>query len=221
MSFDYPLGARFAELPKIKLGQRRGIRIIDAQPQAVRKAGRKTDMHNAVRTIFLGTCAGLAVIWGVVGFVFLMQVQGMRTDQAKMEREVAAANGRVDAMERTVRRIEAAQAEAPRRREAETNLEKPIVALSDTEIALIRQFIKIPPPVGPIPDPEIKIGDSLAQSASLAMPQAVVEKFPRLVGTRFTIDRSGAIAISRAGEDRVGFLIPAPSLPPASPLPGN
>ncbi len=66
-------------------------------------------MHNAIRTIFLGTCAGLAAVWGVVGFVFLMQVQGLRTEQAKMERELAAANGRVDAMERTVRRLETAQ----------------------------------------------------------------------------------------------------------------
>jgi hypothetical protein len=172
-------------------------------------------MHNAIRTIFLGTCAGLAAVWGVVGFVFLMQVQGLRTEQAKMERELAAANGRVDAMERTVRRLETVQTEAPRRREIDTNLEKPIASLSDAEIALIRQFIKVPPPVGQIPEPEFKIGDALAQSASLAMPQAVVEKFPRLAGTRFTIDRSGAIAISRAGEERVGLMIPAVSLPPA------
>jgi hypothetical protein len=178
-------------------------------------------MHKAVRTIFLGTCAGLAVIWGVVGFVFLMQVQGLRTEQAKLEREVAAANGRVDAMERNVHRMEAAQTEAPRRRDIDTNLEKPIASLSDAEIALIRQFIKVPPPLGPIPEPEFKIGDALAQSASLAMPQAVVEKYPRLSGTRFTIDRNGAIAISRAGEERVGLLIPAPSLPPASAVQGN
>jgi len=43
--------------------------------------------------------------------------------------------------------------------------------------------------------------------ASLPIPDAVAERFPKLQGAKFAIDQNGAIVISGAGSSRVDVVI--------------
>jgi len=171
-------------------------------------------MRKAAKIVFVGACVGLAAILSVVGFVFLIQVQGLKTEQAKLDRELAAVNGQVTELEKVVRQIASGQPDAAASKK-NANSVKTLLSLGDAEMQLVRQFIRVAPRQANA-QTGLKVGDALPQSASLPIPQALVDKVPKLDGARFAIDQSGAIAISGAGDDRVAVVIPGASLPAAN-----
>ena len=89
-----------------------------------------------------------------------MQVRGLKTEIAILEREFAATNSRLDNLKRAVGRVSNTQSQvAGEFKDARTG--SPIV-LSDDEIQLVHQFIKAVP-AKTRAQPMLKVGDEVAQ----------------------------------------------------------
>jgi uncharacterized coiled-coil protein SlyX len=172
-------------------------------------------MTRVAKILFVSTYIGLATISSVVGFALLAQFRNLESKLANREKELTAMNGRVTELERIVRQLTMKQSEPVSRNTSASPTNGASVYLNDAETQIIRSFIKVAPPQATT-KPTIKIGDVLPQSASLPMSQAVIDKIPKLEGSHFAIDPSGAIAISIGGKDRVGIVITLPSRPAAN-----
>lgn len=79
-------------------------------------------------------------------------------------------------------------------------------ALSRDEIQLIRDFVKVPPPL-PGAARNINVGDLLLGIALAPLPEPIMEKVPKLRGARFTVDRNSAIVVVAPGTNRVDVII--------------
>jgi hypothetical protein len=79
-------------------------------------------------------------------------------------------------------------------------------ALSREEIQLIRDFIKVPPPL-PGAAQNINIGDHLPETTLAPLPEPIMEKVPKLRGARYTVDRNSAIVVVAPGTDRADVII--------------
>lgn len=79
-------------------------------------------------------------------------------------------------------------------------------ALTRDEIQLIRDFIKVPPPLYGAAQ-TINVGDLLPDTALFPPPEPIIEKLPKLRGARFTVDRNSAIVVVPPGTNRVDVVI--------------
>jgi len=70
--------------------------------------------------------------------------------------------------------------------------------LTTEEIAVVHNFIKLPPPA-PGAVPAIAIGDLVPEARLMPLPELIAEKVPKLRGARFTTDRNQAIVIIGPG----------------------
>jgi hypothetical protein len=72
----------------------------------------------------------------------------------------------------------------------------------------IRQFIKTVP--SPSRDtPSVQVGGRIPLNATAPLPEALVDALPKLAGTRFSVDASGAILIAAKGSDVVAAVLAA------------
>jgi hypothetical protein len=79
-------------------------------------------------------------------------------------------------------------------------------ALTRDEVQLIRDFIKVPPPLLGTTQ-NINVGDHLPETTLAPLPEPIMEKVPKLRGARFTVDRNSAIVVVAPGTDRAGVII--------------
>jgi hypothetical protein len=150
---------------------------------------------------------GFAIISSVVAFVLLVQVRGLNAKLAVSERELATKNGRLDNLEKSARRVSNAQSEmAFNRSESKDARTQTAIVLSDGEIQLVHQFIKLAP-ARIKAQPMLKVGDEVAQSDSFPVPYKMAAKLPKLQGARFAFDKNGAIVIIDPNNNRVNAVI--------------
>jgi len=150
---------------------------------------------------------GLAIISSVVALVLLVQIRGLKAKLVASERELAATHGQLNNLQKSVRRVLNAQSEVASDRSEfkDARTQTPIV-LSDGEIKLVHQFIKVAP-TKTRAQPMLKIGDEVAQSDSFPVPYKMAAKLPKLQGTRFAFDKNGAIVIIGTNNNRVNAVI--------------
>jgi hypothetical protein len=184
----------------------------------VRRAGYASDQSNRQdrvapkgRGIFgvtlVWVCIGLTSMCSVAGFILLAQVRALKSEMASSEREFAATKGRLVELDKIVKSYANKPSEmASNRSELKTQPTQFPIALNDSDMQFIHQFIKVAPPL-PGAQPRLKVGDELPQSASLPIPDAVAERLPKLQDARFAIDQNGAIVISVAGNSRIDVVI--------------
>jgi hypothetical protein len=79
-------------------------------------------------------------------------------------------------------------------------------ALTRDEIQLIRDFIKVPPPL-PGAAQNISVGDLLPAAALAPLPEPIMDRVPKLRGARFTVDRNSAIVVVAPGANRADVII--------------
>lgn len=135
---------------------------------------------------------------------FKIEIAGLKSDLAgmtkklaKLEANVAAALPHPDEMKDG--------ADAWMLRSSGRTPQAPF-ALSRDEIQLIRDFVKVPPPL-PGAARNINVGDLLLGIALAPLPEPIMEKVPKLRGARFTVDRNGAIVVVAPGTNRVDVII--------------
>jgi hypothetical protein len=78
--------------------------------------------------------------------------------------------------------------------------------LTQDEVKLIRDFIKVPP-APPGAARNINIGDLLSDTALAPLPEPIMKKAPKLLDARFTVDRNGTIVVVAPGTNRAEVLI--------------
>jgi hypothetical protein len=152
-------------------------------------------------------CTAFASVCIVISLGLLIQVRGLKSEIASSERELIATKNRLVDLDKTVRGFANARPEVASGGGELKILPAHIqIALNESEIQFIREFIKVAPPL-PGAQPRLKVGDELPPLASLPIPDAVAERFPKLQGAKFAIDQNGAIVISGAGSSRVDVVI--------------
>ena len=70
---------------------------------------------------------------------------------------------------------------------------------------MIRSFIKLPPAAAGTAA-SISVGDLIPEARLLPMPESIIERLPKLSGTRFTVDRNQTIVIV-GSTNRAQFVI--------------
>jgi hypothetical protein len=145
-------------------------------------------------------CAGTAL-----AIVVYNQVKVFRAEIFSLKRELAATKEQIIRLEKRL----PAPANAPRDRVGEPqSFRLPAVHLDSSAADFIRSIIVVPPaPPGALPS--LTIGSHIPESALLAMPEPVAERFPKLRGMMVTTDRDGAIVLVGRDSRRVEFIIPA------------
>jgi hypothetical protein len=100
----------------------------------------------------------------------------------------------------------ATNSETPEALHSAGAVQTPLV-LSDDQMQLIRDHIKMPPAPSGAP-PTISVGDVLPPAKLIPVPRSLSDKIPTLVGARFTTDKNNAIIIARGADNRVDLVVP-------------
>lgn len=82
-----------------------------------------------------------------------------------------------------------------------------LVTLSRTEVDIIKDYIKLPPPAAGAAA-TMSVGAPVGNHVLVPLPSQITDRVPKLAGARFGTDRNGAIVIVTGASDRVGFIIP-------------
>jgi hypothetical protein len=144
----------------------------------------------------------------VVGITTLGHLNSYQRDLGKLRSEFAAASERLARVESNVASATSLSANTAAPRRQENRLKEPSLTVTTDEIAVIRRFIKLPPRSSSVAS-TISLGDTISEARLLAMPDVVVDKIPKLRGTRFTTDRNHAIIIVGQGGTRADAIISA------------
>lgn len=81
-----------------------------------------------------------------------------------------------------------------------------LMTLTDDDIKLIRQFIRILPPK-PGAKQTVHLGEKASKIVSVPIPEPLVDQIPKLRGATFSLDQNGAIIIIGAGSNHVDAII--------------
>jgi hypothetical protein len=142
----------------------------------------------------------------VVGVTTLAHLNTYKRDIGKLTNELAATKERLERLERNAPPSNSSFSTAAAPAPFETRRKEPLLTFSTDDIAVIRSFIKLPPPSSAAA-PTIALGDIVPEARLLAVPDAIVEKVPKLRGARFTSDRNNAIVVVGRGGNRADMII--------------
>jgi hypothetical protein len=140
----------------------------------------------------------------------LAQFNRFNIEMAGVKRDLAATREKLVKLEANV--ASALLADKMRHRTDDRMLDNaiavptPAFALTRDEIQVIRDFIKVPPPLPGTPQ-NINVGDRIPDTALASLPEPIMEKVPKLRGSRFTVDRNSAIIVVAPGTNRVDVII--------------
>lgn len=162
--------------------------------------------------------AAIAIVLLLAGVeLFLAErLRDLRDQTNQLQRQIASVEQRVGRLELQMeqqlsRRVpEAGQAPArPEGDAAPAVAARPdsAIALTRTEIDIVREYIKLPPAAAGAAA-TMSIGTAVGPHLLVAFPGQITDRVPKLIGARFATDRNGAIVVVAAGSDRVGFIIP-------------
>ncbi|MBR0800837.1 hypothetical protein JQ615_36295 [Bradyrhizobium jicamae] len=177
-----------------------------------RTAGRMGGAVSAFLSFFAFVACAAAVI-------ALGQTKALKTDIARLNREVGSLSERLEKLERAEKaRQETAQREAGQNKPAadpaadtgkagiEARTDQAALNLSRDEIQIIREYVK-PAPASGAPTPAINVGDPIS-GGTIPLPSSLTEKVPKLLGARFAT-RNGSIIIVRKDSRQVDAVLPA------------
>jgi hypothetical protein len=145
-----------------------------------------------------------------IGAVVIRQFNHFRTEMVGLKRDLDATTEKLIKLEATV--ANALLADKLRHRTDDKMLANAatvptqLFALTRDEIQLIRDFIKVPPPLPGTPQ-NIGMGDRIPDTALASLPEPIMEKVPKLRGARFTVDRNSAIIVVAPGTNRADVII--------------
>lgn len=160
--------------------------------------------HGARAGLVAAACA--LVFLAGAGVTFLIaQISGLRSELASVRGELASAKDRIARMERRVEEPSIAQRFTDLQKQPEERPRMPL-ELTREEVQLVRDYIKVPP-APPGTAATIQLGGVVPAATLVPLPQQIGEKFPRLIGARFTTDRNGAIVIVGRGSRHVDAIV--------------
>jgi hypothetical protein len=160
----------------------------------------------------------LLVVVGCVGAaIALIQIKTLRSEVATLHRELSVLGERLAKTEQAEKtkpepaRQGGAEAKSDTDRNrpgaADAGASQPALNLSREEVQLIRDYIKVTPPSPGAASPAVNVGDPVS-GGTIALPSAVTDKIPRLLGARFAT-RDGAIIISLKNSHRADAVLGA------------
>lgn len=144
---------------------------------------------------------GLVAVLGVLVLIALVQIRDLKAYVDHLEHELAATGARLTKIEKAGQQVI-----APPPGETKARARHAPLALSDSDVKVIRQFIRVLPQK-PGGQQTIHLGDEISNSALASVPDSLVDQLPALRGSRFLIDKDGSIVIVGAGSDRADAII--------------
>jgi hypothetical protein len=160
--------------------------------------------HGARAGLVAAACALVFLVGAGVTFL-IAQISGLRSELASVRGELASAKDRIARMERRVEEPSIAQRFTDLQKQPEERPRMPL-ELTREEVQLVRDYIKVPP-APPGTAATIQLGGVVPAATLVPLPQQIGEKFPRLIGARFTTDRNGAIVIVGRGSRHVDAIV--------------
>jgi hypothetical protein len=145
-----------------------------------------------------------------LGVAIFAQFNRFNIEMAGVKRDLAATREKLVKLEANV--ASALLADKMKHRTDDRMLDNtvavptPAFALTRDEIQVIRDFIKVPPPLPGAPQ-NINVGDRIPDTALASLPEPIMEKVPKLRGARFTVDRNSAIIVVTPGTNRADVII--------------
>jgi hypothetical protein len=152
--------------------------------------------------LLLSACFGLVCICGIVLLSLFLQVQRMQSEMARSRSSLSDAKAQLSQLESAVQNL--MQERSPQKAARAAAPPQAALVLTKDEKATIRQFIRVLPPGG---QAKIHAGDEVSSAASAPVPDALVEKMPKLRGARFLIDQNGAIVLLGEGSNRADAIV--------------
>jgi hypothetical protein len=165
------------------------------------KQDKRRSYRSLLDSFLLAACFGLICICGIVLLSLFLQVQRMQSEMARSQSSLSDAKTQLVRLESAVRMMQERAPQKPARLAAPP---RAALVLTKDEKATIRQFIRVLPPGG---QAKIHAGDEVSATASAPVPDALVEKMPKLRGARFLIDQNGAIVILGEGSNRADAIV--------------
>ena len=176
-----------------------------ASDKVALKKKARPDWDRAIEHIIISVCLGLIVICGVLIAALFLQITDLKAQVERTEMQFATSKMDLDRVERLLQQTtKAAPAPAPATK-ASKKISQPL-SFSDSEIRVIRQFIKVLPSK-PGALEKIHLGDEATKLSLAPLPEALVNQMSKLRGARFSIDENGSIIIVAAGSNRVDVVI--------------
>jgi hypothetical protein len=163
----------------------------------------RPDWDRAIEHIIISVCLGLIVICGVLIAALFLQITDLKAHVERTEMQFATSKMDLDRVERLLQQTTKA-APAPATKASE-KISQPL-SFSDSEIRVIRQFIKVLPSK-PGALEKIHLGDEATKLSLAPLPEALINQMSKLRGARFSIDENGSIIIVAAGSNRVDVVI--------------
>jgi hypothetical protein len=152
----------------------------------------------------LVTCVGAVIALG--------QIRSLKSDIAVLHRDASYLRERLAKLEQVEKANPPSdrQGDTPRKPEADekkSGADQAALNLSREEVQLIRDYIKVTPPSLGAASPAVNVGDPVT-GGTIALPSAVTDKIPRLLGAQFAT-RNGAIIISLKNSHRADAVLGA------------
>lgn len=180
--------------------------ILNSRPQSSQNnsTSAKPRSERSLRNLAGGAFAIVALLFVVacvLAAIAFGQIQSLKSDIALLRRELLPVKERFAKLEEAEnqRRDEEQEQEAQKRSQtgkdrsaAEARTDPLPLSLTREEIQLVREYIK-PAPSSASAEPVINVGDAVG-GALIALPSALTDKVPKLVGARFTT-RNGSIVL--------------------------
>ena len=153
---------------------------------------------NRTLKILLSTILVMLAVATAIGGTMLAQMTAGKTEIARLRGDVAALSERLSRIEKGTVQLGTAPP-VPDRAATRSSPTAPVaLSLTFDEMSVVRTVIRLPPPPAGA-TPSIAIGDAVPEPRLMPMPEAIVDKLPKLRGTRFTTDRNQAIVIVGRG----------------------
>jgi hypothetical protein len=135
-------------------------------------------------------------------------MRSLTHDMLAVNREFAETKLRVDRLEKHEREISDIRSKSSSQNDSVMNspTQHPPLILRDTDINIIRQFIRVAPP--PLDSKsQINVGDPSAGIKATPVPEALSNALPQLRGAKFSTDQNSSIILIVAGSERVDAVI--------------
>lgn len=179
-----------------------GLRLNPARTNAAAGTASERKMLGGA-AIILFALLGIAAT--VAGAIALSQMRSFHSENTVLQREISKLKEQVVKVEQSVKaKGDLRPAETQVQPAVENRADQTALNLSRDEVLLIRDYIK---PVRPTStaQPAINVGDPI-NAATIPLPSPLVDKIPKLIGARFTI-QNGAIVILKKDSRRADVVL--------------
>jgi hypothetical protein len=152
--------------------------------------------------LFAYLCLAATTVCVVIILVLLKQLGEVKESIARSQRQVAATNAKLIQAQAELHRVEKSRSVPQDIRPTHSTL-----TLNQSDVDLIRQYIKMPPQPGG--KPTVQLGERIPKAGSIPLPESLTSKIPALQGASFLLDQDGSIVLIGKGSDQVDAIVPA------------